>query len=143
MLYIINYGQIGKSMNINKWEYFEPLKTNRWLIKLKGCDIEEYLFRKYKIFNDGDKLMFSTEVYETVHFQVNPKDLFNIEEVTVEFLDPTGSVVNGLVFNPKTIQFEQSGDYGSDDILNYKILMEIDKETLHPIYKIEKEKKDE
>ena len=143
MLYIINYGQIGKSMNINKWEYFEPLKTNRWIIKLKGCDIEEYLFRKYKIFNDGNKLMFSTEVYETVHHHINPKDLFNIEELTIEFLDPTGSVVNGFVFNPKTIQFEQSGDYGSDDILNYKILIEIDKETLHPIYKIEKEKKDE
>jgi len=130
-------------MNINKWEYFEPLKTNRWIIKLKGCDIEEYLFRKYKIFNDGNKLMFSTEVYETVHHHINPKDLFNIEELTIEFLDPTGSVVNGFVFNPKTIQFEQSGDYGSDDILNYKILIEIDKETLHPIYKIEKEKKDE
>jgi hypothetical protein len=69
-------------MNINKWEYFEPLKTNRWIIKLKGCDIEEYLFRKYKIFNDGNKLMFSTEVYETVHHHINPKDLFNIEELT-------------------------------------------------------------
>jgi hypothetical protein len=78
-----------------------------------------------------------------LQFQINPKDLFNIEEVTIEFLDPIGNVVNGLVFNPKTIQFEQSGDYGSDDLLNYKILMEIDKETLHPIYKIEKEKKDE
>lgn len=130
-------------MSINKWEYFEPLKTNRWIIKLKGCNIEEYLFRKYKIFNDGDKLMFSTEVYETVHHHINPKELFNIEEVKIEFLDPTGVVVSGLVYNPKTIQFEQSGDYGSDDLLNYKILMEIDKETLHPIYKIEKEKNNE
>lgn len=130
-------------MSVSKWEYFEPLKTNRWLIKLKGCEIQEYLFRKYKIFNDADKLMFSTEVYETVQFQINPKELFNIEEVIIEFLDPIGTVVNGLVFNPKTIQFEQSGDYGSDDLLNYKILMEIDKETLYSIYNTEKEKKDE
>lgn len=130
-------------MSVSKWEYFEPLKTNRWLIKLKGCEIQEYLFRKYKIFNDADKLMFSTEVYETVQFQINPKELFNIEEVRIEFLDPIGTVVNGLVFNPKTIQFEQSGDYGSDDLLNYKILMEIDKETLYSIYNTEKEKKDE
>ena len=143
MRYTINYGRIGKNMKINKWEYIEPLKTNRWLIKFKGCLIEEYLFRKYKIFNDGDKLMFSTEIYETVHHYINPKDLFNIEEVTIEFLSPVGDVVNGLVFNPKTIQFEQLGDYGSDDILNYKILMEVDKETLHPIYEIEKEGKDE
>jgi len=130
-------------MSVSKWEYFEPLKTNRWLIKLKGCEIQEYLFRKYKIFNDADKLMFSTEVYETVQFQINPKELFNIEEVRIEFLDPIGTVVNGMVFNPKTIQFEQSGDYGSDDLLNYKILMEIDKETLYSIYNTEKEKKDE
>lgn len=130
-------------MSVSKWEYFEPLKTNRWLIKLKGCEIQEYLFRKYKIFNDADKLMFSTEVYETVQFQINPKELFNIEEVRIEFLDPIGTVVNGLVFNPKTIQFEQSGDYGSDDLLNYKILMEVDKETLYSIYNTEKEKKDE
>jgi len=124
-------------MSVSKWEYFEPLKTNRWIIKLKGCDIKEYLFRKYKIFNDADKLMFSTEVYETVQFQINPKDLFNIEDVTIEFLDPVGTVVNGFVFNPKSIQFEQSGDYGSDDLLNYKILMEIDKSTLHSLYNVE------
>lgn len=143
MRYIINYGRIGKSMKINKFEYVEPLRSNRWVIKLKGYDIEEYLFRRYKIFNDGNKLMFSTEVYGTVHHHINPKDLFNIEGVTVEFLDPVGDVANGLVFNPKTIQFEQLGDYGLDDLLNYKILMEIDKETLHPIYVIEKGKKDE
>lgn len=130
-------------MGIKKWEYFEPLKTNRWVIKLEGCDIKEYLFRRYRIFNDGNKLMFSTEIYETVIHQMNPKNLFNIEQVKIEFLDPTGSVVNGLVFNPKTIQFEQSGEYDSDDILNYKILMEIDQNTLHPIYIIEKEGKDE
>lgn len=130
-------------MELSKWEYIEPLKTNRWVIKLKGCDIKEYLFRKYKIFNDGDKLMFSTEVYETVIHHINPKELFNIEEVKIEFLDPIGSVVNGLVFNPKTIQFEQSGDYGSDDLLTYKMLIEIDKLTLHPIYITEKGKKDE
>ena len=130
-------------MNVSKWEYIEPLKTNRWVIKLKGCDIKEYLFKRYKIFNDGNKLMFSTEVYETVIYQINPKELFKIEEVKIEFLDPTGNVVNGLIFNPKTIQFEQSGDYGSDDLLTYKILIEIDKDTLYPIYSIEKEKKDE
>jgi hypothetical protein len=130
-------------MSVSKWEYFEPLKTNRWVIKLKGCDIKEYLFRKYKIFNDADKLMFSTEVYETVQFQINPKDLFNIEDVTIEFLDPVGTVVNGFIFNPKSIQFEQSGDYGSDDLLNYKILMEIDKSTLHSLQNVKKGDKNE
>jgi|LakMenE01Jun11ns_1017448.scaffolds.fasta_scaffold9919319_6 hypothetical protein len=128
-------------MKLNKWEYFEPLKTNRWIIKLKGCDIQEYLFRRYKIFNDADKLMFSTEIYETVHHHINPKELFNIEEVLIEFLDPTGGVVNGFIFTPKGIQFEQLGDYGSDDFLNYKILMEIDKSTLKSIYEGKKEEK--
>jgi hypothetical protein len=87
--------------------------------------------------------MFSTEVYETVQFQINPKDLFNIEDVTIEFLDPVGTVVNGFIFNPKSIQFEQSGDYGSDDLLNYKILMEIDKTTLHSLQNVKKGDKNE
>jgi hypothetical protein len=121
-------------MDIKKLEYLEPLKTNRWYIKFEGYKIEPYLFRKYKIFNDGDKLMFSCELYETVIHQINPKNLFNLGVVTIEFLDPIGSVVNGFKFTPKGILFEQVGDYSSDDLLNYKILIEVNKDTLNPLF---------
>jgi hypothetical protein len=117
-----------------KWENFEPLRSNRWTITFKNCEISEYLFKRYKIFNDGNKLMFSTEIYETVMFQINPKNLFNIESISINFLDPTGGIVNGLNFTPKGILFEQVGDYGSDDILTYKLLIEIDKDTLNKTY---------
>lgn len=130
-------------MNVSKWEYIEPLKTNRWVIKFRGCEISEHLFRRYKIFNDGSKLMFSTEVYETVAHYINPKNLFNIEEITISFLNPIGLVVNGFNFFPKGIQFEQIGDYSLDDLLNYKILIEIDKNTITPLYNIEKGGKNE
>lgn len=118
----------------------EPLRVNRWVINFVGYDIVDFLFRKYKIFNDADKLMFSTEILETVSHQINPKKLFNIEQVKIEFLDPIGSVVNGFTFNVKSMLFEQIGDYASDDLLTYKILIEIDKSTMNPIYVIENNK---
>jgi hypothetical protein len=118
----------------------EPLRANRWVINFVGYDITDFLFRKYKIFNDADKLMFSTEVLETVGYQINPKKLFNIEQVKIEFLDPIGSVVNGFTFNVKSMLFEQIGDYASDELLTYKILIEMDKSTMNPIYVIENSK---
>jgi hypothetical protein len=114
----------------------EPLKNNRWIIKIQGLDIEPYLFRGYKIFNDKDKLMFSTEILETVIHHINPINFFKINIITLEFLDPIGNVVNGLTFTVKGLSFEQVGDYGSDNLLTYKLLIEIDKGGLYQIFKI-------
>lgn len=119
----------------SNFKLIEPLKANRWVIDFTGLKISPYLFVKYKIFNDGDKLMFSVRIYETVNGIINPLDFFKINNIKIEFLDSTGSVVNGYVFSPKGIQFEQLGDYSVDNLLTYYVLIEIDKNNFYPIFK--------
>ena len=64
--------------SIENWRLVEPAKTNRFIIKIKGADIPEYLFKNYKIYNEGEELILTTEFYETVEYTFNPSDFFNI-----------------------------------------------------------------
>jgi len=77
-------------------QFIEPLKSNRWVIKFEGMDISPYLFRKYKIFNEGDEIIFTTEFFESVQWSYNLKDIFNIQKVVIEYLDPIGDVVKNI-----------------------------------------------
>jgi hypothetical protein len=122
---------------MKEMKLIEPLKSNRWLIRTEGMDIKPYLFRKYKIFNEGEDIIFKTEFYETVEQTYNPKDILNIVGFTVEYLDPTGTMVNGLKFDVKGINFEQKMSYGKDKLMLTKIRVIIDKNTLNLIHKIE------
>lgn len=115
----------------------EPLKSNRWIIKLNGMDIPPYLFRKYKIYNEGDEIIFKTEFFETIEWSYNIKDIFNIDEVTIEYLSPVGDVINGVKFKTKGINFERKHSYSDDDLMITKLRLIIDVETLTLLYKIE------
>lgn len=113
----------------------EPLMSNRWIIKLDGVDIPEYLFQKYELFNNGEEIIFKTQFYETVNYSVNPKNLFNITKVTIEYLDPTGIVVNGLSFFPKGINFNIKCSYKKDNLHTTKLRIVVDNSTLVQFYK--------
>ena len=121
-------------MNIEKFP-IEPKKTNRWLIKTVGFEIHPYLFSKYKLYNDGDRLMFETSCYETVNDHIIPTDLFNLSRIELEYLDPTGEIIGGFSFDIKSLNFSSSGDYTDDDLLRYHFTMEIDKKSLKPKFK--------
>jgi hypothetical protein len=107
-----------------KFPLLEPLKCNRWLIRFEGLDIEPYLFRKYKMYNEGDEIIFLTEYLETIQNTYNPKDLLNIVAVTIEYLDPTGVVVQKLKFDVK--------------VLNFKIKQSYKKHKFHLVYQEKK-----
>ena len=65
----------------NRFEDFqavEPLKKNRFLITFENTQIPCYLFRNFNLYNEGDKLIFETSIWETVQFTLNPLDIFNI-----------------------------------------------------------------
>lgn len=117
---------------------YEPLKTNRWLIELEGMDIKPYLFRKYKIYNEGEDIIFTTEFVETTEDVVNPKEFFNIVGVKIQYLDPTGAVINGLKFDIKGMNFEQKVSYAKDKFKITKLRFIVKSETIHPLYVIEK-----
>jgi hypothetical protein len=99
----------------------EPLMANRYAIEVVGTEIPSYLFREFKIFNEGDELIFTTEFYETVN------EFFKITAVKILYLDPIGSVVNELLFETKSMNYEKTASYGSDDLLTNKMRFVIGK----------------
>jgi hypothetical protein len=121
-----------------KFPLLEPLKCNRWLIRFEGLDIEPYLFRKYKMYNEGDEIIFLTEYLETVQNTYNPKDLLNIVAVTIEYLDPTGVVVQKLKFDVKVLNFKIKQSYKKDKFQITKLRFVVNTDTLHLVYQEKK-----
>jgi hypothetical protein len=123
---------------LTRFPLIEPLKCNRWIIKLDGMDIEPFLFRKYKMYNEGEEIIFLTEYYETVQQTYNPKDLLNIVGVTIEYLDPTGVVVQKLKFDVKGLNFEIKQSYGKDKFQIVKLRFVVNKDTMNLGYQDKK-----
>lgn len=113
----------------------EPLMSNRFIIKFnEEVTIPEYLFRNFKIYNEGEILVFKTEMYQTVNYSFNPADLFKMTSVTIYYLDPIGEVVNGLTFNLKGSNLFYKNDYGKDDLSIVKFQFVVDVESMKLIY---------
>lgn len=125
-----------KEENSN-FKFYEPAKSNRFLINIKDVNIPEYLFRKYKIFNSGDELILELEFYETVIYTFNPADFFKITEVTIHYLDPVGQIHNSLFFKIKGSNYEKKGDYKSDSVTKNKLRFIVDKQNINLLYKNE------
>lgn len=125
-------------VNFTKFQTVEPLKENRYIINIIGTNIPEYLFREYRIYNEGDNLIFTTKFYETVEFSFNPKEFFNITGVKIDYLDPVGEVVNSLIFNVKGSNFERTQSYSNDDLQMNELRFIIDKETMKLLYETKK-----
>jgi hypothetical protein len=114
---------------------WEPLKCNRWIIRFEGMDIESFLFRKYEMYNEGEEIIFLTEFNETVLNTYNPKDLLNIVGVTIEYLDPTGVVIQKLKFDVKGLNFKIRQSYKKDKFQITKLRFVVNVDTLHLAYK--------
>lgn len=115
----------GLRDNMDIPKLVEPKKTNRWIIKPNGVNIPEYTFSTYKLYNDGDKLMFETSCYETVMNHINPVELFKFHGITLQYLDPTGEIVGGFTFDIKSLNFSSSGSYKDDNLLTYNFVIEV------------------
>lgn len=114
---------------------FEPFRSNRFIIKFNGLDIPPYLFKSYKFYNSGGEIIFITEVYDVAHHFLNPQDLFDVIDVTIEHLDPTGEIMQGLKFEVKGMNFIQKADYSDDSILTTKIRLVVKDKTLNKLFK--------
>jgi hypothetical protein len=118
---------------ISEFKPIEPLMSNRFIIKFnEEVTIPEYLFRNFKIYNEGESLIFRTEMYQTVNYSFNPSDLFKMTSVTIHYLDPVGEVVNGLKFKPKGSNMKYKNDYGDDglSIVKFQFIVDSDSITL-------------
>jgi hypothetical protein len=120
---------------LTKFTPVEPLKSNRFIIKFnKEVTVPEYLFRSFKIYNEGDKLIFKTKMYQTVNYSFNPADLFKITSVTIEYLDPIGEVVNGLNFDVQGSNLSFKNDYLEDNLSIIDFQFVINPDTMKLIY---------
>jgi hypothetical protein len=116
--------------DIFKFEPIEPLIENRYIINIVGTYIPQFLFRKYKIHNEGEELIFTTEFYETVNFTFNPKDFFEITGVKIDYLSPIGEVVSSLEFKIKGSNFEKEQSYSNSELQTNKLKFIMDKESI-------------
>jgi len=120
---------------LTKFTPVEPLKSNRFIIKFnKEVTVPDYLFRSFKIYNEGEKLIFKTKMYQTVNYSFNPVDLFKITAVTIEYLDPIGEVVNGLSFDIQGSNLSFKNDYSDDSLSMIYFQFVINPETMKLIY---------
>ena len=124
-----------QGFNIKNVGLIEPLRENRFLINLIGSEVPQYLFKKYKIFNIGDDLIFTTEFYETVDFCFNPKEFFNITEIKIDYINPIGDVINSLMFNVVGSNFKINQSYKNDNLQTNKLRFVIDKKTMNLLHK--------
>ena len=120
---------------LTKFTPIEPLKSNRFTIKFnKEVTVPDYLFRSFKIYNEGEKLIFKTKMYQTVDYSFNPADLFRITSVTIEYLDPIVDVVNGLSFDVQGSNLSFKNDYSDDSLSMIDFQFVINPETMKLIY---------
>lgn len=104
----------------------EPSRTNRFLINLSGTEIPNYLFRKYNLFYDEGNFYLELEFYETVNFIFDVNNFFNIREVNIQYLDPTGvsfGFMNLEVLD--YIEFEKIGDYSLDTLTTNSLTLKV------------------
>lgn len=115
------------------FEPIEPLKSNRWIIKTKPLVITDFLFREYKMYNEGEDIILETSFLETILETYNPIDLMNITDLTIQYLDPVGNVVGGFDMTIKGVNFEKHHSYANDDLLITNLRFIID--TITPLFK--------
>lgn len=122
----------------NRFENFkmmEPIKKNRFIISFKGTDIPDYCFRNFKIYNEGENIVFETSIWQTVNYLFNPTELFEIKGVKIEFLSPIGETINGLDFDVKGLNLDMDCSYSDDNISSVNFKLIIDTITLKTFYK--------
>lgn len=103
------------------FEAVEPLMANRWMIETAPIRINPYLFRKYRMFNEGEEIVFKTEFMETIKDAYTPTELMNITDIKLKYLDPTGESVFELDMNVNGLNFDKKHSYSDNDLLITKM----------------------
>lgn len=120
--------------DFKKFQYIEPLKNNRFLITFKDVNVPQYFFRNYEMYNEGEEMIFTTEFLESVVYTFNPRDFFKINSVKLEYLDPIGDIVGGLMFNVKGSNFSKKGDYADDSIQTTQLRFVVDIDSIDTLF---------
>lgn len=97
---------------------FEPLRTNRWILRLPNTP--EYLVSKVNLEfseNNTSKLYFS--IFNTTAFIIDPNNMITLNTVQLDFLDPCGEVVGGYILDIGFEKMELNCSYSDDSLLTH------------------------
>ena len=102
----------------------EPLRTNRWLLKVgkvpawlvRSTNLETFV-EKGKTYT---KLNFS--LLNTVDYTIVPDDVIQLRKIKLEFLDPVGHVINGYDMNVDFEKMSLKCDYSDDGLLTHEFV---------------------
>jgi hypothetical protein len=113
---------------IREWVNYEPLRSNRWLIKMAG--VTEWSFKSFKLRNqeftveDGSKkplkkmgLKLDLSFRHAIGHRVDISEVFNCRKITISFLDPVGEEVDFYDMDVSLDTYNLVGDYELSDIL--------------------------
>lgn len=117
---------------IKKFHHYEPLMTNRWLVRTQESfqNVPEYVVKDFKIttvdIENGKKkntkaLKLTLHFHNMVQSLLVPDDVMYCKKVIIDFLDPTGVVVNNYIMNVEFDTFTLVGDYGDSNILTHEV----------------------
>jgi hypothetical protein len=109
---------------ISEFKLQEPLRTNRWLLKVgkvpawlvRSTNLETFV-EKGKTYT---KLNFS--LLNTVDYTIVPDDVIQLRKIKLEFLDSVGHVINGYDMNVEFEKMSLKCDYSDDGLLTHNFV---------------------
>lgn len=137
---------------------FEPMVSNRWVIRIDGTTqkIPEYVIKDFKLetelIREKNKrgsgwgkektgLKLTIHLYNTTHFLLVPDDVICANKIKLQFLDPTGVMINQYNMKVELDKMTLVGDYGSNDLLTHEVSFWVkDLDTLERVKDDEKKK---
>lgn len=131
------------SRELNEFISYEPLKANRWFVKMEETiqNIPNYVVSDFKIdtvdIENGHERIKNKPVKKalrlTLHFRntsnwvLTPDDVMNAGKIKIEFLGPIGDVLNYYDMDVEFDGLTLIGDYGSSDLLTHEVTFWIKK----------------
>jgi hypothetical protein len=119
-------------MDKYKFEVVEPLRSNRWVVKLSNTlqNIPEYVFSDFKLETEKietkgktkQALKLTLHCYNTINFLLTPDDVIDVKKIKIDFLDPTGVILNYYNMNVELEKMSLIGDYGDDSLLTHELV---------------------
>ena len=125
-----------KESNLRRveWPNPEPLKTNRWLLNVGN--IPSYLVRNLDLETFTEKGKTNTKLkfslMNIVGYTVVPDDVVTLKNIKLEFLDPTGHVVNGYDMKVEFENMSFKCDYSEDNLLTHNFVFYV--KNLNQLY---------
>ena len=107
----------------------EPLRTNRWILNVGK--VEPWLVTKVNLESFSEKsdrrdhktyTKLSFSIFNVVGYTLVPDDVIQLRKIKLDFLDPTGVVVNGYDMNVEFEKMSLKCDYSDDGLLTHEFV---------------------